>query len=443
MNTASTNKPQPHSTKTVGTQLLIALAGVLLLACNPSVAQTANVPSDATQPAYWPQFHGPSRDNLSAGKGLLQRWPDGGPRLIWTAKGIGQGYASVAIVDDTIYTAGNIAGDTVVSALDMSGRIQWQVKNGPAYDRSFPGARATPTFDNGKLYHLNGDGDVVCLDAKTGQSVWSLNILAKFDGRNIRWGLSESLLIDGNNVICCPGGEEVSVAALHKDTGQTVWTCTGVDDKPGYTSPIVVDHDGTRQIVTMMSTSVVGVDADSGRLLWRHHHPVAFDVNIVTPVYHDGHIAVFGTWGCGATLLRLRVDGRDCSVERVWHTKDLDNEHGGVVLVDGYLYGHADGNHRNRHWACLDFHTGKTVYSADGPPGRRSGTLTYADGMLYLLGDQGTVALVPPNPDRFEITSRFQLPAGGKGPTWAHPVVCGGRLYIRHGDFLYAFDIRR
>jgi len=420
----------------------LTLTVAIVLDCHTGVAVTADLPTDALQQAYWPQFHGPRRDNHSTDTGLLRRWPDGGPRLIWTANGIGQGYASLAIVNQTIYTSGNIAGDTVISALDMSGRLQWQAKNGPAYDRSFPGARATPTFDQGKLYHLNGDGDVVCLDAKTGRRLWSLNILSKFDGRNIRWGLSESLLIDGNNLICCPGGERVSMAALHKDTGETVWICTGVGDKPGYTSPTVVEFDGLRQIVTMMSTSVVGVAADSGRLLWRYHHPVAFDVNIVTPVYHDGRIAVCGTWGCGATGLKLHVNDRDCSVERIWHTDELDNEHGGMVLVDGYLYGQADGNHRNRHWACLDFRTGKTMYSVRGLPGKRSGTGTYADGMLYLLSDQGTMALVPPDPDGFDVVSQFQIPEGGVGPTWAHPVVCGGRLYIRHGDSLYAYHVR-
>ncbi len=390
----------------------------------------------------WPQFHGPRRDNRSADTGLLKQWPDGGPKLIWRTEGIGKGYATVAITGGKIYTAGNIGDDTVVTAMDTSGKILWQARNGLAYDRSFPGARATPTIADGKLYHLNGDGDIVCLDAATGKRVWGLNMLEKFDGRNIRWGLAESLLVDGDRVICTPGGEKIGVAALNKETGRTVWTCTGPGDRPGYVSPRIVDYAGLRQIVTIMSASAVGIAAESGKLLWKYKHKVAYDVNVNTPTYHDGHIALFGTWGRGATLLKLNVRGGGCDVEEVWRTEELDNEHGGVVLVGGYLYGQADGNHRDRHWACLDWRTGKTMYSVKGLPGKRSGTLTCADGMLYLLSDMGTVALMPPDPGDFRIISRFTLPAGGEGPAWAHPVVNGGRLYLRHGNFLYAYDVR-
>jgi len=390
----------------------------------------------------WPQFHGPRRDNLSEDTGLMKRWPDGGPKLIWKAEGIGHGFSSVAITDGRIYTAGNIGDDTIITALDMSGNILWQEPNGPAYKRSYPGARGTPTITDGKLYHLNGDGYIVCLEAKTGKRIWGLNILEKFHGRNIEWGLSESLLVDGQNIICCPGGEEISMVALDRDTGETVWTCTEVGDKPSYAASILVNYKGLRQIVTFMSASAIGVAADTGKLLWKYDHPIKYDANIVTPIYHDGHIILFATFGRGATMLKLNVKGEECAVEEVWRTEELDNEHGGVVLVDGYLYGHADGNHKWRHWACLELQTGKTMYSVKGLPVKGSGALTYADGMLYLLSDNSTVALVPANPEGFEIVSQFQLPQGGKGPTWAHPVVLDGRFYIRHGNFLYVYDVR-
>ena len=389
----------------------------------------------------WPQFHGPRRDNMSTETGLLKRWPKGGPKLIWKADGIGHGFASVAITGGRIYTAGNIGPNTIITAMDMSGKKLWQAKNGPAYRKITPGARATPTVAGGKLYHLNGDGDVICLDAATGKKVWTLNMLKKFGGRNIRWGLSESLLVDGKKVICFPGGEEISAVALDAATGKTVWKCTGLGDKPAYVTPIIVEHSGLRQIVTMMANFAVGIAAESGTLLWKYKHAVRFEANCTSPVFHDGRLALFGTWGRGATLLKLNVDGDKCTVEEIWRTKDLDNEHGGVILLDGYLYGQADGDHRDRHWACLDWKTGKTLWGAKVLAGR-SGTLTYADGMLYVLSDTATVALVPPSPEGFEIVSRFDLPKGGKGNTWAHPVVCGGRLYIRHGDFLYVYDIR-
>ncbi len=395
-----------------------------------------------TMAGNWPQFHGPRRDNRSDETGLLKKWPEGGPRLIWKAGGIGQGFATVAIVDGLIYTTGNIDKDTVITAMDMSGEEIWKRKNGPAYRRSHPGTRSTPTIVEGKLYHMNGDGDLICMDAGIGDTIWAVDVFEKFEGRMISWGISESPLVDGNNVICCPGGEEVGMVALDKDTGKTVWTCTGIGDKPGYTSAMIVDYQGLRQIVTVMSDSAIGVAAETGKLLWQYPHEVRFGVNCDKPIYHDGHIFLFGTWGRGATKLKLNVDGDDCSVEEVWRTKELDNEHGSVMIVDGYLYGQADGDHQKRHLACLDMETGKTVWTADELCGDRSASLTFADGMLYFVSDQGEIGLVRPNPEKLEIVSRFELPKNDQGVFYAHPVVCGGRLYIRHGEFLYAFDVR-
>ncbi|MCX7887308.1 MAG: PQQ-binding-like beta-propeller repeat protein, partial [Verrucomicrobiae bacterium] len=264
------------------------------------------------------------------------------------------------------------------------------------------------------------------------------NMLERFGGRNIQWGLAESLLVDGDNVICVPGGTNILMAALNKFSGKTVWTTPATGDKPGYTSPIVFEHAGRRQIVTMTSASAIGVAADSGKLLWRYDQPARYDVNASQPIYHDGHLAIFGTWGVGATLLRLTPSG----VEKVWHTTELDNEHGGVVLVNGYLYGHADGNHKHRHWACLEWKTGRTMWTSDELPGPRSGTTSYADGMLYLMNEKGVVALAPASPQKLEIVSKFEIPKLGKGPTWAHNVICGGRLYVRHSQYLFAYDVR-
>jgi len=385
----------------------------------------------------WPQFHGPRRDNMSDETGLLKAWPPKGPKPLWTAKGLGYGFSSVAIAGGRIYTTGNISGRTVITAMDLDGKTVWTAKNGPAYERSHPGARGTPTIDAGRLYHENADGDVVCLNAATGECVWSLNILRKFRGRNISWALAESLLIDGNHVICTPGGKGAGLAALDKHTGRTVWVCKETEDKPGYCSPIVVEYKGLRQIVTLLARSIVGVHPATGRLLWRAEHVTRYDENITTPIFHEGCLFV-STQYTGSRLLRLHVDGNSASVEELWHTRALDNQHGGVLLVAGHFYGSCRSDGR-RPWACLELKTGRRTYAGRGL-GRAS--LTYADGMLYVLSQGGTMALVRPAPEKFDLVSRFDIPRGGRGPVWAHPVVCAGRLYIRHADFLYCYDVK-
>jgi len=409
---------------------------VLWFALPLVVAAFVACPAIAAGPApEWPQFHGPNRDNISTETGLLKRWPEGGPKRLWTASGIGHGFTTVAIAGGRIHTAGNIGENTVITTLDASGKTLWQARNGPADRHDRPGSRGTPTIDSGRLYHENADGDVVCIDAATGNRAWGLNILRKFNGRNSQWGLAESLLVDGNRVICVPGGEKVSMAALDKTTGETVWTAQGTGDKPGYASPVLIDYKGLRQIVTMMSASVVGVHADTGKLLWRHDHKAYADETVSTPVFHDGLIAV-STLGPGAArCLRLIVDGQTASVEQVWHTGVLDNHHGGILALGGYIYG----TKVRDTWVCLDFKTGNVMYKAEGVG---KGSLTYADGMFYTYSETGLVGLVKATPKGHDLLSRFRIPEGGKGPSWAHPVVCGGRLYLRHGDFLYCYDIR-
>jgi outer membrane protein assembly factor BamB len=207
--------------------------------------------------ADWPQFHGPNRNNKSPDKGLLKTWPEGGPSRIWEASGIGEGYSTVAIVGKRIYTAGAIDHDCVITALDMNGKKVWTRTNGKAWKGSYPGTRSTPTITDGLLYHLSGIGNLICLKADSGDVVWTVNILEKFGGRNIIWGLAESPLVIGDEVICTPGGKNVSMVALDRKTGEVVWQCTGAGDKPGYASPILIEYQGLKQIVTPMSESIV------------------------------------------------------------------------------------------------------------------------------------------------------------------------------------------
>jgi outer membrane protein assembly factor BamB len=387
-------------------------------------------------PASWPQFHGPNRDNLSQDTGLLKEWPEGGPELLWTAEKLGYGYSSVAIGGGAIYTAGNIEGRTVITALDMEGQMLWQVENGAAWEGSYPGTRGTPTIDGNRLYHENPLGDVVCLETKTGKKIWGTNILDKFGSKNIRWALAESLLIDGDRVVCCPGGSEASLVALHKMTGETIWKAKSTGDPASYASPILVEHDGLRMIITLTLRAIVGVNADNGELLWRTSHRTWFDENVLQPIYRDGCVFV-SSLAAGSVKWRIHVKGQEASLEEVWKSKQLDNQHGGVVLVGGYLYGSSCLFNRGR-WICLDWETGERQYAEKGVG---KGALTYADGKLYTLSERYIVGLVEATPEAHRLVSQFRLPEGGKGRSWAHPVVFGGRLYIRHGDFLYAFDV--
>jgi outer membrane protein assembly factor BamB len=387
----------------------------------------------------WPRFHGPNGDNHSPDTGLLKQWPDDGPQLIWTAKGIGHGFAGVTIADGRIYTAGEIDDATVITALDMVGHVQWQTENGKGRKTASPaGARCTPTIDGPRLYHENAGGQLVCLEAQTGQRLWGLSLGTEFQGQGGGYDQSESPLIDGDRVICCPGGA-TAIVALDKHTGKMVWRAPPGGAPAGYPSPVLVCHQGLRMILAVSAFQLFAVNADTGELLWQVKHYQSGPFCICTlPAYHDGQVFLTAGYGKGSVLLQIKVDGKRASVEPVWRSTDLDNRQGGVILLDGYLYGVAD---RNSHakWLCLDWKTGKTMHAERG---LGQGSLTYADGMLYILGEKGKVGLVPATPTSHELTSTFKIPQDGEGPVWAHPVVCGGRLYIRHGDFLCVYDVR-
>jgi outer membrane protein assembly factor BamB len=386
--------------------------------------------------AEWPQFHGPAGDNISTESGLLKQWPADGPQLIWSAKGLGDGFSSVSIANGLIYTAGNVDGKSVVTALDLDGRIVWQSPCGKAWTASYPGARGTPTIDGDRLYFETPLGDVVCLDARSGRQQWSVNILDRFGGENIQWALAESVLIDGDNAICCPFGKRGSVVALNKRTGETVWAAADVGDKAGYATPALAELDGLRMILTMSAKALVGVNADKGRVLFRYEHLTKYDVNALKPICRDGRVFISSGYGSGSEMVQLTAANGKVTARQVWQSKDMDNHHGGVILLDGYLYG-ADSR---RNWVCFDWKTGETKYAEAGVG---KGSLTCAEGMLYTFAESGrNVGLVQATPAGHRVVSEFQIPEGGEGKSWAHPVVCGGRLYLRHGDLLFVYDIR-
>jgi hypothetical protein len=369
----------------------------------------------------------------------LKKWPEEGPKLLWTTEGIGHGFASVTIAAGRIYTAGDVGKFNVITTTDMDGRVLWRFPNGSSWRGSGPrGARGTPSIDGNRLYHENAHGDVVCLDAKTGGKTWGLNIAKEFGGRRGGYSYAGSLVIDGQRVICCPGGATAMVA-LDKKTGETVWKSPSAGERAGYATPILAEYQTLRMILTMSQKSLIGVNADTGDLLWRfEHYTPRYVANCVTPIYHDGHVFISGGYGKGSVLLKINVDGKKAAVEPVWRTKDLDNRHGGVILLDGFLYGASHWTTKGR-WVCLEWRTGRLIYAERGVG---EGTLTCAGGMLYTLSERRKAGLVRAAPTGHEVISEFEIPRGGKGPSWAHPVVCGGRLYIRHGDRLYAYDVR-
>lgn len=387
---------------------------------------------------FWPQFHGLKGENISADTGLLKQWPEAGPKLLWTAEGIGHGFGSVTVAEGRIYTAGDLGKLNVITALDMGGHVRWRFENGSAWQGSVPGARGTPTWDRERVYHENAHGSVVCLEARTGRKVWGRNIAEEFGGRYSSWGYAESLVIDGEHVICCPGGD-TAMLALDRKTGETVWKSPSAGEPAGYATPIVVKYRGLRMVLTMSEKSLIGVNADTGDVLWRfeHYHP-SYVANCVTPIYHEGHVFISSGYGKGCVLLKINVTGKRAAVEQVWRTENLDNRHGGVVLLSGFLYGASQWTNKGK-WVCLEWETGRLRHAESGVG---EGSLTCAEGMLYTLSEQRKVGLVKATPTGHEVASQFDLPEGGSGATWAHPVVCGGRLYIRHGDRLYAYDVQ-
>ena len=390
----------------------------------------------------WPQFRGSNRDGKSAETDLLQKWPQSGPRLLWSVDGLGDGYSSAAIADGLVYTTGKIADDGYLFCFDLDGKPEWKIRYGPEWTRSYPAARTTPTIDSGRAYLFSGMGVAYCFDAKTGQPVWSRDVFKQFDGQYPRWGMSECLLVDGDRVIATPGGEKASIVALDKNDGRVIWACTELTEPSAYGNPIAVEYKGSRMIVQMLRDSVVAVEARTGRLLWReplddYHIDRKRQVNPNVPLYHDGEIFTTSGYNNGGAMVQIFAD--PTKVVRKYVHRDLDVHHGGVVLIDGYIYGANFTSYTRGNWVCMDWDTGKVMYET--PLTGNKGSTIYADGMLYCYEEnKGTLAIAPATPDRFEPVSSFTITAGS-GKHWAHPSISDGRLYIRHGQYMMAYDI--
>jgi outer membrane protein assembly factor BamB len=324
---------------------------------------------------------------------------------------------------------------SIVTSLDRAtGKFVWSAVLGPSRnnDRG-SGPRSTPTVDGDRVFVLTENGDLASLQAADGKIVWRRNIIEEFRGRNINWLISESPLVDRDLVIVSPGGRNAGMAALDKTSGKTVWTSKELSDEAGYASPVVADVQGVRTIMTLTSEAGVGVRASDGKLMWRYGNVANGTANITTPVYADGKVFFTSAYGTGGALLGLRAAGEENRAQEIYFTSNMQNHHGGVVLVDGYLYGFS-----NSILTCLEFTTGKVMWR-DRSVGK--GSVAYADGNLYILSENNLVGLVEASPSGYREKGRFSVADQG-WPSWAHPVVSGGRLYIRNQETLASYDVR-
>lgn len=366
----------------------------------------------------------------------MKKWPEAGPRLIWKYSECGDGYSGVSIAQGMIFTVGDFDDAEMILALDLDGKLLWQTANGQPWNRASPGARATPTYDDGKLYHMNPTGRLAAFDARSGETVWAVDLKAKFNAKYGIWGLAESVVVDGDRVLCMPGGSDGRIVALDKRTGETIWANTEIEHSAAYCSPIVVNYRGVRQLITMTQRSVVGIDVSTGAIVWSAPFIPKSPQNALMPVFQDGYVFVACGHSSGGTLMKIEPDSRTAST--VWYREDLDNCHAGSIFLDGKLFG-AGCRQGGKSFYCVDFLTGETM-QLDKTLGKVG--ITCAEGMLYCLNHRGTMSLLEVTADGFEIVSQFQLPRKPPNSYLAHPVVCDGRLYLRCDQDLYVFDIR-
>lgn len=387
----------------------------------------------------WPCFHGPDRTNKSVETDLLKSWPEGGPEMIWTSEGLGKGYSSVSFSEGLILTAGMTERQTFVYALDQEGNMVWKKANGESWQTEMPwaltydGARSTPTCDSGVVYHLGELGRLAALELKTGEEIWSLELRERFDAEIPEYGYSESVLIEGGRLYCCPAGRDAYIVCLQKENGELIWKNDEIPGNVGFGSLVSYDFDGKHMLAGISSSHIFSVEAQSGRLLWTYPFENDRSNNIPDPILHDGHVFVSSGYGKGSILLKIESTGDKYMVKPMWQTDLLDNHHGGVILHEGFLYG---SGHNSRGWFCLDFNSGMPLWKSAG-----KGSITYADGMLYCLDERGIMTLVHATPRGYMAAGSFRIPKGGKSMHWAHPVVCGQKLYIRHDDILFVYDL--
>ncbi len=423
----------------------VALAGGL-------AAQQKAAPKKAMTAAgggEWPQFHGPNRDNVSTEKGTLHEWPQGGPALAWKSSGLGVGLSSVSIAGGRIFTMGDRGAEQFVIALSLSdGKQLWATKVGPAHHDEYGGPRGTPTVDGDLLYAVGTSGDLVCLETATGRERWRKNFERDYGGRmSTQWMFAESPLVDGNKLVFTPGGSSAGIVAVDKKTGADVWRAaipnigSAGRDGAGYASIVISNGGGVKQYVQLMGRGVVGVRADDGKFLWGYNRVANTVANIPTPVIKGDYVFTSTGYQIGAALLKLARSGDGVSATEVYFldSRTFQNHHGGMVLVGDHIY--AGHGHNRGFPICIEFMTGKVAWGGDiRNGGSGSAAVLYADGNLYFRYQNGTMKLIEATPAGYREKGSFEIP--GANLSWPHPVVAGGKLYLREQDNLYVYDVR-
>jgi outer membrane protein assembly factor BamB len=426
-----------------------AAALALILATSAVLAFAAPAASPE-----WPQWRGPNRDDVAQESALLTQWPEAGPPLAWKASGLGGGFSSLAISGGRIYTLGDLQGSQQVVAMSLTdGKIAWTAKVGPVWQDEYGGPRGTPTVDGDRIYALGTEGDLVCLQAATGKEVWRKNLARDFGGRMMSgWKWAESPLVDGDRLIVTPGAADATLVALDKKTGKEVWRAAvprigdqGADGA-GYSSVVVSNGGGVKQYVQLTGRGLVSVRAQDGKFLWGYNK-VANDVaNITTPVVKGDYVFSSTGYRTGSALVKLSRSGDGVQAQEVYFlpAKTLQNHHGGLVLIGEHIYG---GHGHNRGYPiCVEMATGKVAWGGEGVEpthgGSGSAAVTAADGHLYFRYQNGRMVLIEATPQGYRVKGTFSIPDVNH-PSWSHPVVAGGKLYLREQDHLYVYNLRR
>lgn len=386
------------------------------------------------------EWRGVGRTGVYNETGLLREWPNDGPDLLWHTQTLPKGNSSVAIAHGLIFTTGVKDDHDVLVAMDMNGRLKWQIPYGRAWTASYPESRCTPTIDGELIYVSSGFGDVACINAGSGELLWSRRVSEEYQGAYGRWGIAESVIVSEGKVFFTPGGDETTIVALDKLSGKTVWKSESLKDEPSYTSPILISGGGKNIIINVTRNYIFGANTIDGKILWKFDfgmYASQRNNNINTPLYHDGYIFVTSGYDHKSVMLKLSDEAN--AVSLAWVDEVLDVHHGGAVKVGSYIFGSNWKHNTMGSWVCLDWKNGKVMYEKEWI---NKGSIIAADGMLYCYEEKlGNIALVEPDPSHFKVVSSFKIPFGS-GPHWAHPVIKDGILYIRHGEALMAYKVK-